>query len=103
MEQIAQMVGTTYGIVKAIKYGECWVDVSKHFTFTRRAQASEGTIIHTLCQWFQDHPIGYNESVMEHCRRGIIDCGLIGRITDFAAYNVYKRKRHANISCNYNF
>lgn len=103
MDQIAQLVGTTYGIVKAIKYGECWQEVSKHFTFTRKLQAADDECIHILCRWFQDHPLMYNESGIDHCRRAIMECNLYGRITDGAAYNVYKRKRHANISRNYTF
>ena len=101
MVDIAQMVGTTYGIVKAIKYGECWTEVSKHFAFSRRLPADD-SIVHVLCQWFQDHP-NFTETATDHCRRAIMECGLIGKISDVSAYDIYRRKRHANISCNYRF
>lgn len=101
MEQIAQVVGTTYGIVKSIKYRQCWTEVSMGFRFPSN-KYSPDDVVHALCQWFQEHK-NYTGTVMDHCRAAVAACGLEGKVKDFTVYDIYKRKRHVNISCNYDF
>ena len=64
--------------------------------FLRRVMANNNR------QWFQEHK-NYTGTVMDHCRAAVAACGLEGKVKDFTVYDIYKRKRHVNISCNYDF
>ena len=107
LTRVAELTGVQYTTIQAIQNKRAHIDISDQYDIKPRKIGSNFTLeqVHSLCQYYQDHPFDYNLTLDEYCAKALraVDIDNPGFRYNRTAKRIFKKETYYYVSKDYRF